>query len=212
MRRSFGKPSRERGSVLIIAMIALVALAGLGGFTALSVQSGIAAQSAKRFQGIALYAAESGVAAGMDFLRRNIDPIRNWTALVEQANTNPQKPTGIHGNLVEPGDSGNPFSTPAWYEVSILNNASDPGFNLSKSVPTNNLDQDARVILRVVGHGPSNTSVTLEVEVTANNADRLAGRPCPSYAQKGLAADGSGRNDCIDTITAGDVEKYNPSP
>lgn len=193
-------------------MVALVALAGLGGFTALSVQSGVAAQSAKRFQGIALYAAESGVAAGMEFLRANIDPIRNWTAYVEQNNVNPQQPTGVLANGDQPGTGSNPFTTPAWYEVTILNNEADPGYSLSKSVPTNILDQDARVILRVVGHGPNNTAVTLEVEVTANNADRLAGRPCPSYAQKGLAADGSGRNDCIDTIAAGVVETYSPNP
>lgn len=196
-------------------MVALVALAGLGGFTALSVQSGVAAQSAKRFQGIALYAAESGVAAGMEFLRQNIDPIRNWTAYVEQNNVNPQQPAGVNGvlgNLDQPGTGNNPFTTPAWYEVTILNNASDPGYALPKSLGTNILDQDARVTLRVVGHGPSNTAVTLEVEVTANNADRLAGRPCPSYAQKGLAPDGSGRNDCINTIAAGSVEKYSPNP
>jgi hypothetical protein len=37
--------------------------------------------------------------------------------------------------------------------------------------------------------------------VVANNADRLAGRPCPSYSQKGLSEDGAGRNDCLGTFS-----------
>lgn len=203
----------ERGSVLIIAMVALVALAGLGGFTALSVQGGIAAQSASRFQGVALYAAEAGVAAGMEFLRENIDPIRNWTDFVSKDNVSPVMPVEtadptepfVYGNDVKTG-AGNPFSGDytAWYQVRIYNNPSDPGFSLDPPsvVPANILDQDARVMLQVTGYGPNGARVVLEVEVVANNADRLAGRPCPAYAQKGLSEDGSGRNDCLGIIDA----------
>lgn len=185
-------------------MVALVALAGLGGFTALTVQGGIAAQSASRFQGQALYAAEAGVAAGMEFLRKNIDPIRNWTAFVDKDNANPPIPAGIYGNEVQSG-AGNPFSYNAWYRVRIKNNPADPGFSLDPPsvTPANILDQDARVTLEVTGFGPNGARVVLEVDVVANNADRLAGRPCPSYSQKGLSEDGSGRNDCINAIGAG---------
>ena len=199
-------------------MVALVALAGLGGFTALSVQGGVAAQSASRFQSVALYAAEAGVAAGMEFLRANIDPIRNWTAFVDTDNANPPMPVSggpgpfIWGNNDEPGTGNNPFSAgyQAWYQVRIYNNPSDPGFSLPKSSPTNVLDQDARVTLKVVGYGPNGARVTLEVDVVANNADTLAGRPCPSYAQKGLSEDGAGRNDCLGVLSNGVTNRNTP--
>lgn len=200
-------------------MVALVALAGLGGFTALSVQGGVAAQSASRFQSQALYAAEAGVAAGMEFLRTNIDPIRNWTAFVDTDNTSPPMPVSggptpfIWGNNDQPGTGNNPFSTDyqAWYQVTIHNNPSDPGFSLPASTPTNILDQDARVTLKVVGYGPNGSRVSLEVDVVANNADRLAGRPCPSYAQKGLSEDGAGRNDCLGVISTGVTNRDTPT-
>ena len=196
-------------------MVALVALAGLGGFTALSVQGGVSAQSASRFQGIALYSAEAGVAAGMEFLRQNIDPIRNWTAFVDTSNGTPPMPvdTGtdpfVWGNNDQPGAGNNPFTAgyAGWYQVRILNNPADPGFALAlPSVqPGNILDQDGRVILQVTGFGPNGARVVLEVAVVANNADRLSGRPCPSYAQKGLSEDGAGRNDCLGSFGVTDT-------
>lgn len=200
-------------------MVALVALAGLGGFTALSVQGGVAAQSASRFQSVALYAAEAGVAAGMEFLRANIDPIRNWTAFVDTDNANPPMPIAggpdpfIWGNNDQPGTGNNPFSSgyQAWYQVRIYNNPADPGFSLPTSSPTNILDQDGRVTLKVIGYGPNGARVTLEVDVVANNADRLAGRPCPSYSQKGLSEDGAGRNDCLGVINTGVTNRNTPA-
>ena len=189
----------ERGSVLIIAMIALVALAGLGGFTALSVQSGVSAQSASRFESVALYSAESGVASAMEFLRANIDPTRNWSQYVSANNATPQKPLGIPGNLVLPGQTGSLFTNtlgpnrvyPGWFAVTILNNESDPGF---ANDPTSGqiADTDARLRLRVVGYGPNNATVTIEVNITANNADALTGQPCSYEAQQGLGAQNAG--------------------
>jgi hypothetical protein len=212
---STGSRRGQRGSVLIIAMVALVALAGLGGFTALSVQGGVAAQSASRFQGAALYAAEAGVAAGMEFLRANIDPIRNWTAFVDKDNVNPPMPIetatepGVYGNNAMPGDTDNPFEAyDAWYQVRVLNNHADPGFSLDPPtiVPANILDQDGRVTLHVTGYGPNGARVVLEVDVVANNADRIAGRPCPAYSQKGLSEDGAGRNDCLGSFSGAPPE------
>ncbi len=209
------KPA-ESGSVLIIAMVALVALAGLGGFTALSVQSGVAAQSASRFQSVALYSAESGVAASMQFLRANIDPVRNWTAFVETNNLAPQQPLGIPGNTIRAGLAGNPFIVgglpdyPAWYEVTVLNNEADPGYALDKT-GGQVLDTDARLVLRVVGHGPNGATATIEVDITADNADELTGIPCSYNAQQGLSAQNSGVG-CISTSidTGAGAQEYTP--
>ncbi len=201
--------------MLIIAMVALVALAGLGGFTALSVQGGVSAQSTARFNSIGLYAAESGVASAMKFLRENIDPVRNWSAYVTRNNVSPLKPLEIEGNLVVPGTAGNLFfrnlpdvndEYPAWFSVTILNNEADPAFGLDPASTPLGLDTDARLTLRVVGFGPNGARVTLIVDVTANNADALTGRPCSYNAQKGLSAQNDGVgciNSDIDTSGGG---------
>ncbi len=214
-RKPTHRHTTEAGSVLIISMVALVALAGLGGFTALSVQSGVSAQSASRFQSVALYSAESGVAAAMQYLRTQIHPINNWNALVEKNNVNPQQPVAIPGNGQKPGDPGYPFVSGAkpyagWYEVTVLNNESDPGFGRNKTGP-GLLDTDARLVLRVVGHGPNGATTTIEVDITANNADELTGIPCSYNAQQGLSAQNSGVG-CIssDIDTTGGIKSVTP--
>lgn len=205
-------------------MVALVALAGLGGFTALSVQGGVQAQSAARFNSVALYAAESGAASTMEFLRNNIDPVSNWTAFVHQNNVGAVPEPLVPGSLVVPDalnktenlhhDASLPQidQYPGWFKVTILNNESDPGFGLTAS-PGVILDTDARLRLRVVGYGPNGASVTLEIDVTANNADALTGLPCSYEAQQGLGAQNAGVG-CItqDIDTAAGLKDFNAPP
>src|SRR5262245_51770055 len=64
---------RQRGAALAVSLIAITARLGLGALTVLSVQSEMAAAGQSRFTQAALYAAESGTAAGMDFLRSRCD-------------------------------------------------------------------------------------------------------------------------------------------
>ena len=64
----------ERGNTLVLALIVLSALATLGELTILSVRGGIATTAGDRFHTMSLYAAESGAATAMDFLRGNLDP------------------------------------------------------------------------------------------------------------------------------------------
>jgi hypothetical protein len=195
---------RQRGSALVVSLIVLTGLIALGGLTVLAVQGGISASGHQRHRSTALYAAESGAAAAMDYLRRNVDTTSKWSAFVEPANTSPQRPIDIAGNGAPPGDPGNLFSADirAWYEVEILNNLDDDGFLAGD-------DEDGRVIIRATGHGPNGTVAQVEWQVGVQ-VTGAGGRPCPGYGQKGMAEDGAGRNDCLTNIVATDVATFSP--
>jgi hypothetical protein len=155
----------QRGAALVVALIAVVALLGIGVVTMLSVTSDTAAGGHDRFQQVALYAAESGVNAGMDYLRHNCDSANGgfFSNLVEPNNVNPQVPSGLYGNNVQPGQPANPFngsSAQTWYKVTILNNTDDSGFAAGN-------DNDGLVVLHSEGHGPGDTVVTLEALVSS---------------------------------------------
>jgi hypothetical protein len=189
---------RERGSALIVVVVTLVALLSIGAVTILSVQAELTSTGQRRYDQQALYAAESGVAAGMEFLRTNCASVNAFSGLVNQNNVNPQHPAGIVGNEVAPGGAGNPFGaeTQAWYEVYILNNTNDPGFALVA-----NNDQDATVILQVTGHGPNDTRAVLEVEVY--NASCMADYCWGSDAQQNIDSLNSGQGACAAVIAGG---------
>ena len=197
--------NRERGSAMLVALIAVGGLITLGGMTVLSVQGGLSAISHDRHRSAALYAAESGAAVAMIYLRANVkaEPAY-WEDLVNPSNLNPQRPNDIHGNGVLPGDADNIFSQDmvAWYEIEILNNVEDPDFELGN-------DSDGTVVIRSTGHGPNGTTAQVEWQVQAGSV-RTPGRPCPSYGQRGVAEDGAGRNDCIGTIVDTDVDTFRP--
>jgi hypothetical protein len=153
--------SREqRGAALSMALITVAALLGLGATTLCSVQMELAHSGQSRFTESALYAAESGVATGMEFLRNHCDPASKFSAWVSPANASPPQPSQIVGNGLQPGVLGNLFAAGSdeWYEVSILNNREDPGF-------ATGTDDDGTVILRAVGHGPDQTTVAVEADV-----------------------------------------------
>jgi hypothetical protein len=197
--------NRQRGSAMLIALIAVGGLITLGGMTVLSVQGGLSAISHDRHRSAALYAAESGAAVAMIYLRANVQAKpAYWNDFVNPSNLNPQRPADLHGNGVLPGESDNIFSADmvAWYEIEILNNVEDPDFDLGN-------DADGTVIIRSTGHGPNGSTAQVEWQVQA--ADVLTpGRPCPSYGQRGVAEDGAGRNDCIGNIDATDIATFRP--
>ncbi|MEJ7601829.1 MAG: hypothetical protein WKG01_28280 [Kofleriaceae bacterium] len=194
---------RERGNAMLLAMIVLTALATLSSLTVVSVQGGIATTSNDRFHNIAIYAAESGGAVAMDFLRRMINSTTGWTAYISASNTNPPQPN-MPGNNIQYGQPGTLMSADqqGWYSISILNNRSDPGF-------VGGTDTDKRVVIRVTGYGPNGSVAILEWDVTAANVTGV-GRPCPSYAQRGMSEDGAGRNDCLGAINTGDTATFRP--
>lgn len=202
MRR---RVDRQRGAVMIVSMMVIMALLGLASLTVVNVRGSLAASGHERFRTLALYAAETGVSVSTDFLRRNIDGTIFWTAYVSPDNTAPTTPTGLAGSGVLPGQTGAVLNNDlnSWYEVVILNNASDAGFVAGE-------DRDARVLIRSTGHGPNGTTVVLEVEIRAEGASP-GGRPCPAYAQEGLAEDGAGRNDCLSRVDATDTATFRPN-
>src|SRR5262249_55124249 len=117
--------SREHGAALAVTLIAITALLGLGALTVLSVQTEMSSAGQSRFSQAALYAAESGGSAGMDFLRNNCSADGTFfSAWVTPSNSAPMSPSAIVGNNVQSGQTGNPFApaTSMWYQVTILNN------------------------------------------------------------------------------------------
>ncbi len=190
---------------MLVAMTTLSGLLAVATLTLVKVKRGVNASSQSRFQSVSLFAAESGVSAAMDFLRQNMDASTYFTALVNANNAPVQAPPiGIAGNTVDHGDTGNLFqgTIPMSYTVTILNNVDDPGYSTGD-------DQDGIVVIRSIGFGPDQASVTLEV--TVNGIDEVnTSRPCPGYAQRGMAEDGAGRNDCLGTINAATVTTFTP--
>ena len=100
----------QRGSVLVIALVTLSALLMAATITVIKVQRGSQANSETRFRSVALFAAESGASAGMDFLRANVDPATHFSAFVSPNNSVVQTPLGIAGNTRPHLDANNLFS------------------------------------------------------------------------------------------------------
>lgn len=141
------------------------ALAALGSLTVVSTQSSLKTSTNDRAQAIALYAAESGAAVAMDFLRRsftNASAGSGWTAYVRPANTSvqPVPASDIPSNNALPGTSGNLFSPDqnAWFTIELLNNRDDDGF-------TAGTDTDGKLVIRTTGHGPQGSLAIVEWEV-----------------------------------------------
>ena len=201
-----GKPrdrKPEAGNSLVLAMIVMTALGTLSMLTVFSVRGGTQTVSADRFHAIALYAAESGAAAGMDFLRTNINSSTGWQSFISASNSSVQSPSGIAGNGVTSGNSGNLFSNDqnAYYTVEIYNNRNDTGYAAGR-------DDDKRVIIRSTGYGPAGATAIVEWEI--KSAAASVQRPCPNYGQKNESEDNSARNDCLGAIDTSVVGTYTP--
>jgi hypothetical protein len=193
---------------LLVALIALTGLVTLAGLTVLSVQGGIATSASDRFNAIAMYSAESGASAGMDYLRKNlviVGTTRTFPpAFVSANNASPPQLPDIPGNNIAPGQPGNLFSSSqqAWYSVEILNNRGDAGY-------ATGTDTDGDLIIRATGHGPDGATAQVEWEINANNATSI-NTPCPSYGQKDMAENGAGNNDCLSSVSSGSTATYRP--
>lgn len=158
-------------------MVVLSSLSILAGLTVISVQGGLATTRTQRYHEIATYAAESGAAAAMVYLRNNVNKDTGWSAFVTQNNATPISPAAIPGNNVQPLAPGNLFSPDmqAWYSVIILNNRDDPGFS---ALPAR--DDDTIIRVHVIGYGPDGAvaRVELQIDGTSNRTGALA-QPVP---------------------------------
>jgi hypothetical protein len=184
-------------------MIVLSALGTLSALTVVSVQSGLTTTGNERYHTIAVYAAESGGAVAMDFLRKNVNLSTGWTSYVSANNASPPQPA-FPGNNQQSGATGNLFSPDllSWYSVQIYNNRDDTGF-------ATGADNDKRVVIRSTGYGPNGAVAVIEWEITAQNVTGL-GRPCSVYAQRNESEDDSGRNDCLGTLNTSDTATFRP--
>jgi hypothetical protein len=182
--KNCGEHGAERGSVILLTLLALVTLLGLGIATITTVRGDLRASGSDKFSRVALYSAESGVAAAMEYLRSNCSATKLFSDFVEPSNHDPQQPVGIMGNAAPPGAAGNPFlpELGGEYVVTLLNNPSDPGFSDGN-------DTDGQLIVRAIGMGPDQSQTIVEVEI--ENAVCLAQYCSQDYAQRGLTA----RND-----------------
>lgn len=190
---------------MLIALIAIGGLITLGGMTVLSVQGGLTAVSHDRHRSASLYAAESGAAAAMVYLRAHVVASPTyWGPYVNPRNVNPERPAEIIGNGVLPDINGNIFSADmvAWYEVEILNNVDDTGYVAGD-------DADGTVIIRSTGHGPNGATAQVEWQVQASNVTN-PGRACPGYGQRNVSEDGSGLNLCLGTVDSNVTATYRP--
>jgi len=161
---------RQRGNSLLLALIVMSALATLGSLTVVSMQSSLKTSTNDRTQAIALYAAESGAAVTMDYLRRRFTATvaikTSWFDDVVPNNVNvPYIPQSrLPSNRALPSDTTNNLFSPdqnAWYEVQLFNNRDDVGFGAGGS--TN--ETDGVVIIRSTGHGPQGAVAIIEWEV-----------------------------------------------
>ncbi|HET9623757.1 MAG TPA: pilus assembly PilX N-terminal domain-containing protein [Kofleriaceae bacterium] len=142
--------NRERGNTMVLALIVMSALATLGALTVVSVQSSLKSSTADRSQSIALYAAESGAASAMEYLRYRFDATRmtialpppgvgtwgdppwnlpkGWSRFVTAGNVAVPDvvDAALFGANVLPG-AGTPFDNDlnAWFTIKILNNRDD---------------------------------------------------------------------------------------
>jgi len=184
-------------------MIVLAALGTLSALTVVSVQGGIATTGNDRFHAIAVYSAESGAAAAMDFLRTNINLSTGWKSYISPNNASPPQPN-LPGNNQDAGAAGNVFSSDILgsYSVQILNNRTDTGF------ATGN-DNDKRVVIHSTGYGPNGAVAVIEWEITGQSVTGL-GRPCSVYSQRDESEDGSGRNDCLGVLNTSDTATFRP--
>lgn len=161
----------ERGNSLVLALIVMSALATLGSLTVVSMQSSIQLSTSDRAQTIAMYAAESGAAVTMDFLRKNFDAgdpngiATSWGAYCTPNNGSPADPLVdmsqyIPSSDAMPGDPKNLFDRDqnAWFHIDILNNRDDQGYPNR----TPSCDTDGILIIRSTGHGPQGSLAIVE--------------------------------------------------
>jgi hypothetical protein len=188
----------ESGNTVVLALIVLTALGTLGMLALAAAKSATQTTANDRFHQIAQYAAESGAAAAMEYMRGQLDPTNGWSALLDA-----DEWTNIPGNNIASGDPDNPFSDDmrAMYTVEILNNRSDTGFATAT-------DTDKRVIIRSTGYGPDRAVAVVEWEVQSSATTMQ--RPCPTYGQKGMSEDNSGRNDCLGAIDTTQTASFSP--
>jgi hypothetical protein len=158
---------RQRGNSLLLALIVMSSLATLGSLTVVSVQSSLKASTNDRSQTVAMYAAESGGAAAMEFLRdpAHFDLVNGWAAYVPQDGAPRTLLTAeLPSNGALSGSPNNLFSPDmnSFFVVEIVNNRSDAHY-LGFAPPLS--DDDGIVIIRSTGHGPQGSLAVVEWEV-----------------------------------------------
>jgi hypothetical protein len=190
----------ERGNSLLLAMIVMSALATLGSLTVVSMQSSIQMSTNDRAQTIAMYAAESGAAVAMDFLRKNFSvtgnlstswgqylkegnatPLVDMSAFIPSSDARPETTDASHPNLFGPGLN-------AWYHIDLLNNRDDANFAAAQG----SNDNDGIVIIRSTGHGPTGSMAIIEWEVQRIGYWGADGAPVAHIAPTFALARGTG--------------------
>lgn len=193
----------ERGNSLLLALIVMSALATLGSLTVVSMQSSIQMSTNDRTQTIAMYAAESGAAVAMDFLRKNFDAsgaapfnaTTSWGAYCTANNAGlMDMSTVISSSDARPGDAAhhNLFSPDqnAWFHIDIVNNRNDPGYTTNPP----NCDNDGILIIRSTGHGPQGSLAIVEWTVQRVGFWGSKQQTAPALASGFVLPDGTDPN------------------
>lgn len=163
MTRPRPRRDNQRGNSLLLALIVMSSLATLGSLTVVSVQSSLKASTNDRSGNIAMYAAESGGALAIEFMKGMIAP--GGTIYIKAGNATPLYAPTFASNGAQPGSPNNPFTADqnAWFSVVVLNNRNDAGFDAGT-------DQDEQIIIRSTGNGPQGSVAIIEWEIRKHDS------------------------------------------
>ena len=158
-RMTSWRRDHQRGNSLLLALIVMSSLATLGSLTVVSVQSSLKASTNDRAGSIAMYAAESGIALAIEFLRTNWTGPGSWMTYIRPSNS-PKVFPPFPSNGAQPTSTDNPFGADqnASFQVETLNNRGDTGYLLGT-------DDDDQILLRATGHGPQGSVAIIECEI-----------------------------------------------
>jgi hypothetical protein len=153
--------NRERGAVLVTALLATVSLMTLSGVALLATRTHARTQANGVAASRALWAAQAGVAAAIEDLRWRCDPATGYTAVLD---------TSLPPEVGE----GNPLA--GSYDVRYRNNAWDRSGSTLR-------DEDGMVLIQSVGRVPTGGAqamLVVQVQDARCDTQRIDG-----YDQRG---------------------------
>ena len=199
------RPDSQAGSALVIALLGLVAVLAVGGLAVMTVRSQTVSMTRGSQERIALYAAEAGVQAAVDFLARSCGQAASFSLVLGTSlpanfgqGYGQDMPNGTCADGSTPGSDGEcpgaPFFSQdgfdsagvrdtserdydQYFEVSFADNSDDPSSSATD-------DGDETVVIRSTGHGPAGAQAMILAAYHSEN--------CVATVEGGYAMEGGG--------------------
>jgi hypothetical protein len=166
------RPRRQRGFTLIIVFIIMLAMAGMSAQVLLATQGDLQAAGHDREAAVALYAAESAVAFGKDWIAQRVNAGDTASALLSSGAAPLCQPTCGTVNCVAPGTAPRGAQPTVDYDLPrqarlrfcVHNNAADPSYG--GATPTGDVsDGDGILTIEGYGFGPNGATSRIVVDV-----------------------------------------------